>query len=82
MTDTEVKDVIARVLGRVAPEADLGTVDPDANLREELEIDSIDFLHLLIGLNEELDVDIPESDYGQLTTLNEIASYVSARVEA
>jgi acyl carrier protein len=68
------------VLGRIAPEADLDTLDPDANVREALDIDSFDHLNLLIGLNEELGVDIPEADYGQLTTLVDIMSYLSARV--
>jgi acyl carrier protein len=49
-------------------------------VREALDIDSFDHLNLLIGLNEELGVDIPEADYGQLTTLASIMNYLSARV--
>jgi len=80
MTEAQVKEVILKVLGRIAPEADLGTLDPDANVREALDIDSFDHLNLLIGLDEELGVDIPEADYSQLTTLADIMSYLSARV--
>jgi acyl carrier protein len=80
MTEAQIKEVILKVLGRIAPEADLDTLDPDANVREALDIDSFDHLNLLIGLNEELGVDIPEADYGQLTTLKDILSYLSARV--
>jgi acyl carrier protein len=80
MTEAQIKEVILKVLGRIAPEADLGTLDPDANVREALDIDSFDHLNLLIGLDEELGVDIPEADYGQLTTLADIMSYLSARV--
>jgi len=80
MTEAQIKEVILKVLGRIAPEADLDTLDPDANVREALDIDSFDHLNLLIGLNEELRVDIPEADYGQLTTLAAILSYLSARV--
>jgi acyl carrier protein len=80
MTEAQIKAVILKVLGRIAPEADLDTLDPDANVREALDIDSFDHLNLLIGLNEELGVEIPEADYGQLTTLADIMRYLSARV--
>ena len=80
MTEAQIKEVILKVLGRIAPEADLDTLDLHANVREALDIDSFDHLNLLIGLNEELGVDIPEADYGQLTTLAAIMSYLSARV--
>jgi acyl carrier protein len=80
MTEAQIKEVLMKVLGRIAPEADLDTLDPDANVREALDIDSFDHLNLLIGLHEELGVDIPEADYGQLTTLKDILSYLSARV--
>ncbi len=69
-----------KVLGRIAPEADLDTLDPESNVREALDIDSFDHLNLLIGLNKELGVDTPEADYGQLTPLSDIIGYLSARV--
>jgi acyl carrier protein len=80
MTEAQIKEVILKVLGRIAPEVDLDTLDPDANVREALDIDSFDHLNLLIGLNDELGVDIPEADYGQLTRLSDIISYLSVRV--
>jgi len=49
-------------------------------MREALDIDSFDHLNFLIGLNEELGVDIPEGDYGQLTTLADVMRYLSVRV--
>jgi acyl carrier protein len=80
MTEAQIKEVVFKVLGRIAPEADLGTLDPDANVRETLDIDSFDHLNLLIGLHEELGVEIPEADYGQLTTLSDIIRYLSTRL--
>lgn len=76
MTDAEIKVTMARVLGRIAPEADLDAVAPDDNLREALDLDSMDFLHFLVGLHEALGVDIPESEYGRLTTMERIVAYV------
>ncbi len=52
MTEAQIREVIFKVLNRIAPEADLAGLEPDANLREALDIDSFDHLNLLIGLNE------------------------------
>lgn len=76
MTESEINAAIASVLARIAPEADLDTVNPDENLREALDLDSIDFLHFIVGLHEALGVDIPESDYGRLTTTADIVRYL------
>jgi acyl carrier protein len=80
MTEAQIREVIFKILGRIAPEADLAGLAPHANLREALDIDSFDHLNLLIGLNEELGVEIPEADYGQLSTLEDIIRYVAARM--
>jgi len=81
LTKTEIKDVIFRLLGQIAPEANLDELKPDDNIQKTLDIDSFDSLTFFIGINEELGVNIPESDYGQLVTLTEISNYLSARVE-
>jgi len=80
MTDEEIKEKIVRTLARIAPEADLDEVDPGKNMREELDIDSYDFLNLLIGLNEELGVEIPEADYEKVATLTDLIRYLSRRL--
>lgn len=80
MTEAQITETIFKVLGQIAPEADLSTLAPDENVREALDIDSFDHLNFLIGLNEALGVEIPEADYGQLTTLAGIVSYLSARL--
>jgi acyl carrier protein len=80
MTEAQLKETIFKVLGQIAPEADLSHLAPDADLRQALDIDSFDHLNFLIGLNEALGVDIPEADYGQLTTLTAIVRYLAARV--
>jgi acyl carrier protein len=80
MTEAQINAVLVKVLGRLAPEADLDTLAPEANVREALDLDSFDHLTLLIGLHEALGVDIPEADYGQLTTLANILRYLAARV--
>jgi len=80
MTDIQIKETIFRILSGIAPEADFDKLAPDENIREALDIDSFDFLNFFIGINEELGVEIPESDYGQLATLSDIVRYLSARI--
>jgi acyl carrier protein len=61
---------IAAVLATIAPEADLATIDSSAPLREQLDIDSMDFLRLLTGLHARTGVSVPESDYAKCATLD------------
>lgn len=79
MTETEIRQAIFDSLRQIAPEADPQKIRPDENLREALDIDSFDFLNLLIGLHERLGIQIPESDYSQLTTLSTLVQYLSPK---
>jgi acyl carrier protein len=81
MNKAAIKSEIAAVLAGIAPEAELDEVPADQNLREELDIDSYDFLSLLIGLNEQLGVDIPEADYEKLVTLDNLIDYLAERLD-
>lgn len=80
MTDTQIKESIFELLGRIAPEADFDALAPDEDLRQALDIDSFDFLQFLIGLNEAFGVEIPEADYGQLVSLTDLIQYLAARI--
>lgn len=80
VSNEHIKQTIFDLVGSIAPEAELDDLNPNANMQEALDIDSFDFLNLLIGLNEALGVEIPESDYGQLVSLNDLVSYLAARV--
>ncbi|MBM3226717.1 MAG: acyl carrier protein [Candidatus Tectomicrobia bacterium] len=80
MTEAQLREVISKTLGQIAPEADLTQLPPEADLRQALDIDSFDHLQFLIGLHEALGVEIPEADYGQLVTLADIVRYLMARV--
>lgn len=75
-----VRETILNLLSAVAPDADLEGLDPTENLRQALDIDSYDFLQLLVKLHAELGVDIPESDYGKLASLQDLESYLTARI--
>ena len=78
MTREEVAAVFARALARIAPEADLASVGPRDDLREALDLDSMDFLNLLVGVHEQTGIEIPEADAPKLATLEGAAAYLAA----
>jgi acyl carrier protein len=80
MSDDIARRAIIKVLGNIAPEAEVDKIEPNENLREALDLDSVDFLNFLVGLHDELGIDIPESDYGQLSTLSDIINYLTTKV--
>ncbi|TVP45946.1 MAG: acyl carrier protein [Gemmatimonadales bacterium] len=75
-----VRTGIRDAFRRIAPEVDLESIDPSANLREEADLDSVDALNLIVLLDENLGVEIPESDYDQITTLADMRRYLTARI--
>ncbi len=79
MTADDARAAIARVLAEIAPEADLATVAPGDDLRTTLDLDSVDFLNLVVGLHRVLGIDVPERDYPQLATLERAIAYLAAR---
>jgi acyl carrier protein len=79
MTSGEAKQVFAGALALVAPEIDLETVDPAGDFRDQVDIDSMDVVNLMIHIFEATGIDIPESDYGQFETLDQIIGYLVDR---
>ena len=80
LTTDEIKSTVLRMLGEIAPEADLTAVKPDVSFRDQLDIDSMDFLNFVIAVHEALHVEIPEADYPKLATLNGCVEYLAARL--
>lgn len=70
------------LLARIAPGNDLDALDPDADLRVELDLDSMDFLAFVVGLDERLGIAVPEEDYPSMTTLRGAVDYLVARLPA
>jgi acyl carrier protein len=78
----DLRSTILRILCAIAPEADPATIAPDVNLRDQLDLDSMDFLNFVIAVDQELGVGILERDYGRLTTLDAFVAYVDERRRA
>ena len=74
----QIRATILDVLGGIAPEVDPVSIDPHIDLRDQLDIDSMDFLNLVIGVHKRLGVDIPEAHYPRLTTLNGFVDYINS----
>jgi acyl carrier protein len=77
MTPAEVKEVILDILEGIAPDEDLSGLKDDVALREQLELDSMDFLDIVMELRKRYRVQIPEEDYAQLATMNSTIEYLS-----
>jgi acyl carrier protein len=80
MNDGDIRKVLQEELNNIAPEIDLAGVDPAADLREALDIDSMDFMNLVAAIHRRLGVDIPEIDYPKLFTLDGAVAYLSAHL--
>ena len=80
MTEAEIKQVVHDVLSNIAPEVDVVSIDPAKDLRDQIDIDSVDFLNFVIGLHKELGIEIPDADVGKLNTLNGCVAYLAARL--
>jgi len=82
VTDLDIRTIVQEELGNIAPEIDLGTIDPSADLREALDIDSMDFLNFVTAMHHRLGIDVPETDYRMLATLDGVIAYFAARLHA
>ena len=78
MTKDEIRAIVFRVLGQIAPESDLSQLKPNLRIRDQLDIDSMDLLNFVIGLHKELKVEIPETDYPKLATLDGCLNYLES----
>ena len=78
MSKDEIRAAVLHTLGEVAPEADLGRIKPAVSFRDQLDLDSMDLLNFVIGMHHAFRVDIPESDYPKLATLDGCVEYFAS----
>jgi acyl carrier protein len=82
MTEDDAKRIILKVLGDIAPEVELDTIEPATSFRDQFDIDSVDFLNFVIALHEETGIELPEADYPKLSSLDGAAAYLVAHAGA
>ena len=81
MTRDEVIARILEIIAKIAPEEDLSDLDPEIPLREQVELDSVDFLDIVMELRKSYGIDVPEEDYMELMTLDRCAVYLGPKFE-
>ena len=79
MNSEEIRSAIFQTLKSIAPEVEENEIQPDRLLREQVDLDSMDWLNFLLGLHQRLKVEIPEADYRKLTTVNTLVAYLAAK---
>jgi acyl carrier protein len=80
-SEAQIKAVVLRVLSGIAPEVEIDAIDPNRDLRDQMDIDSVDFLNFVIGLHKDLGVEIPDADISKLASLNKCVDYLVSRVK-
>ncbi len=78
----ELKAQVLKLLATIAPELDAASLRADKPLRNQIDLDSMDWLNFLVALHERLKVDIPEADYGKLATLDQLLAYLKEKLPA
>ena len=82
MNREEIIKLILDLIHESVPSEDLSDVDPDIPLRDQLELDSVDFLNIIMELQMRYGFEIPEDDFMELTTLNRCVAYLGPKLEA
>ena len=77
-----LRDQIVSVLTTIAPEVEADDIRDDVLLRDQVDLDSMDWLNFLIGIHKRLHIDIPESDYASLRTLTDVVRFVQRQASA
>jgi acyl carrier protein len=76
LTESTARDLLASILADIAPEVDLDQASPGGQMQEELGLDSMDFLNLMIGIQERTGLKVPERDYPALSTVDGAIAYL------
>lgn len=82
LNDEQIRAQVLEILKALAPEIKPAQIIPDQPLRAQIDLDSMDWLNVLAALHERLQVNIPETDYGKLQTLDGIVAYLAAKTPA
>jgi acyl carrier protein len=80
MTSEEIRKTVIAALTRIAPEIDPASIESGASFRDQLDLDSMDFLNFVLAVHDRLGIDIPEADYPHLSTLDGAVAYLIARL--
>ncbi len=80
MTKEQIKDTILKIIAQIIPDEDLSNLKGDIPIREQVELDSMDFLDIIMELRKRYGIEVPEDDYTQLATLDGSVAYLEPRM--
>jgi acyl carrier protein len=82
MTEDQVKQIVVDIIAEIAPDEDTSNIKPEIKLREQLDLDSMDFLDIVMELRKQHNIEVPEADYPQLASLESCATYLTPKFNA
>jgi len=80
MADQQIRDIVLKIISVVAPDADLSNVKSDVRLRDQLDMDSMDFLDIVMELRKRYKIEVPKEDYPRLATLDGCVEYLGPKL--
>lgn len=81
MTRDQVRECVLNIISDIAPDEDMGSVKDEVNLRDQLDLDSMDFLDIVMELRKRFGIEVPENDYPELASLASCVAYLFPKLE-
>ncbi len=81
MTREQVRQAILNIISDIAPDEDLGSINDDENLREQFDLDSMDFLDIVMELRKRFNLEVPEQEYQELVSMTSCVKYLFPRLK-
>jgi len=82
MTEDQVKQIVIDIIEEIAPDEDTSNIDHAVALRDQLDLDSMDFLDIVMELRKQHNIEVPEADYPELVSLESCANYLTPKFNA
>jgi acyl carrier protein len=79
MTEDQVKQIVIDIINEIAPDEDTSDLKSEVNLRDQMDLDSMDFLDIVMELRKQHGIEVPEADYPQLASLDSCAAYLTPK---
>jgi len=79
MTEDQVKQIVIDIINEIAPDEDTSDLKSEVNLRDQMDLDSMDFLDIVMELRKQHGIEVPEADYPQLASLDSCATYLTPK---
>ena len=82
MTPEQVKQIVIEIINEIAPDEDTSNLKSEVNLRDQMDLDSMDFLDIVMELRKQHGIEVPEEDYPKLASLDSCADYLTPKFNA